>query len=141
TLQSSTVSVCAGLKCGAPAGLAGAADGVPNVLVSRSYATTGQVLAWTPAQLHRSTDGGKTFKPVTLPAKAAVQALAEDGDGALYLSLLTTDAKGNATGGLFVSRDGGASWPQLGKDTPLAKGSTPAAPLGHHRLTDAAGRR
>ena len=138
TLQSSTVSVCAGLKCGAPAGLAGD-DGVPNVLVSRSYATTGQVLAWTPAQIHRSTDGGKTFKPVTLPAKAALQALAEDGDGALYLSLLTTDAKGNATGGLFVSRDGGASWTQLGKDTPLSKGSTSVASLGHNRLMAAPG--
>ena len=138
TLQSSTVTVCTGLKCGDPAALAGA-DGVPNVLVSRSFATTGQVLAWTPAQLHRSTDGGKTFKPVTLPAKAAVQSLAEDSDGAVYLSLLTTDAKGVATGGLFVSRDGGASWTQLGKDTPLAKGSTSVASLGHNRLMAAPG--
>jgi hypothetical protein len=132
-LQSSTVTVCTAAKCADPTVLTGA-DGIPTVLPARSFATTGLAYAWTGDRLFRTTDAAKTFKSVTLPAKAAVQAMDEDTDGALYLSLLTTDAKGNPSGGVYVSRDEGKSWTQLGKDTPLAKGSVSISSLGRNRL-------
>jgi RNA polymerase sigma-70 factor (ECF subfamily) len=140
TLQSSTVTVCTGPKCAQPAALPGT-EGIPNVLISRSFATTGQVFAWTADHTYRSTDGGKTFKTMTMPAASAVQGLAEDPDGALYASLLTTDPKGITSGGLFVSRDAAKTWSQVGKDTPLGKGAGSVASISHDRLlaTPAAG--
>src|SRR5438270_214713 len=76
TLQSANVTVCTGLRCADPVVLPGT-EGIPNVLVSRSFATTGQVLAWTADHLYRPTDGGKTFKAMTLPGTAAVQGAAD----------------------------------------------------------------
>jgi photosystem II stability/assembly factor-like uncharacterized protein len=35
---------------------------------------------------------------------------------------------------VFVSRNGGRTWTQVGKDTALAKGTTSIASLGHDRL-------
>ena len=136
SLQSSTVTVCTGLKCAAPTALPGT-DGVPNVLVSRSYATSGQVFAWTADHLYRSADGGKTYKTMAVPTTSAVQGLAEDVDGALYASLLTTDPKGITSGGLFVSRDAGKTWSQVGKDTPLGKGAGSVVSISRDRLVAA----
>ena len=67
----------------------------------------------------------------------AVQGLAEDVDGALYASLLTTDPKGITSGGLFVSRDAGKTWSQVGKDTPLGKGAGSVVSISHDRLVAA----
>ena len=59
---------------------------------------------------------------------------AEDSDGAVYVSLLTTDAKGVTSGGVYATRDGGKTWNQVGKDTALAKGATSVSSLGHDRV-------
>jgi RNA polymerase sigma-70 factor (ECF subfamily) len=131
--QASTVTVCAFGTCANPAVLPDA-DPFPTVQPSRTFATSGVVYAWAGSHLFRSANGGGVFKPVALPAKADVQAIAEDPDGSLYVSLLSTDAKGVTTGGVYVSRDGGRTWTQVGKDTALAKGATSVVSLGHDRL-------
>jgi RNA polymerase sigma-70 factor (ECF subfamily) len=133
TQQDPTVTTCAFGTCANPA-LLPDADRFPTVQPSRSFATNGIVYAWAGPRLYRSANGGGVFKPVALPAKADVRAIAEDPDGSLYVSLLSTDAKGVSTGGVFVSRDGGHTWTQVGKDTGLAKGATSIASLGHDRL-------
>ena len=50
------------------------------------------------------------------------------------MSLLNTDPKGAWSGGVFVTRDGGKTWAQVGKDTPLATGATSISSLGHERV-------
>ncbi|TMK88373.1 MAG: hypothetical protein E6G57_07340 [Actinobacteria bacterium] len=57
---------------------------------------------------------------MTLPVNAEVKGVAEDADGGVYVALLSTDAKGVTTGGLYVTRDGGKTWTQVGKDRVLA---------------------
>jgi photosystem II stability/assembly factor-like uncharacterized protein len=66
--------------------------------------------------------------------KATVTGLAEDLDGAFYVSLLGTDVKGKPTGGVFVTRDSGRTWTPVGQDTPLAKGAVSVASVGKGRL-------
>src|SRR5205823_2135748 len=119
-LQSSVVSVCRSSTCDDPVSLPGA-DGVPSLLVSRSFATTGLAFAWAGPHLYRSTDGGARFRALAPPAPAGVQALAEGDDGTLYAALLGADADGHPVGGLFVSHDAGRTWNRLGHDTLLEK--------------------
>jgi hypothetical protein len=133
THQASTVTVCAFGKCGDPAVMAGA-DRMTSVQPSRTFANTGVVYAWAGQLFYRSADGGASFKTVTLPAKAAVQTVAEDPDGALYVSLLSVDPKTGSLGGVYVTRDGGKTWTQVGKDTALGKGASSVVSLGHDRL-------
>jgi len=134
TQQSASVTICTFSKCGNPAVLPGA-DGLPTILPSRAFASNGVVLAQTGDQLFRSVDAGHSFKSVTLPAKGAVAALAEDPDGSVYVSLLSTDPKTNATSGaVYVTRDGGKTWTAVGKESPLAKGATSISSLAHDRL-------
>jgi RNA polymerase sigma-70 factor, ECF subfamily len=133
TQQVSAVTVCALSKCGDPAVLDDA-DGVPTVLPSRAFATNGVVFAWVGNRLYRSSDGGDSFKSVTLPANGAVQDIAEDPDGTVYASLLNTDPKGVTTGGVFSTHDGGKTWTPVGGNTPLAKGATSITSLGHGRV-------
>jgi hypothetical protein len=131
-LQSSTVSVCSDSQCAAPTTLPGA-EGTPTVFTSRSFVGTGEAYAWTGDRLFRSTDGGEHFKALALPAKGAVTGMVDDADGAVYVSLAGTD-KGTPTGGLFVTRDSGKTWTQLGQDTRLAKGAASVTSLGKNRL-------
>jgi RNA polymerase sigma-70 factor (ECF subfamily) len=132
-LQSSTVTVCSRSQCASPTVLPGA-DGVPDVFTARSFVGTGQSFAWVGEHLFRSVDGGASFKPVALPLKAAVTALTEDTDGAFFVSLLGTDAKGKPVGGVFVSRDTGQTWTPAGQDAPLAKGAVSVVSTGKNRL-------
>ncbi len=128
----SAVTVCTLGKCGDPAVLSDA-DGLPTVLPSRA-SDANVVYAWTGDNFYRSSDGGDSFKSVTLPAKGDVNAVAEDPDGAVYVSLLSADGKHPPTGGVWVTHDAGKTWTQVGKDTPLAKGATSMSSLGHDRV-------
>jgi len=136
-LQASTVSVCNAGKCAEPTVLSGA-DGTPNVLASKAFVGSGQAFAWTSNRLYRSLDGGGHFSSVSLPAKADIKGLSEGPDGALYLALLSTDAKGKTSGGVFVSRDGGKGWQPLGSDTALAKGAASVGSIGTHLVASSA---
>jgi hypothetical protein len=133
THQDTTVTVCAFGKCGDPAVLADA-DRPATVQPSRAFASTGVVYAWAGQRFYRSADGGSSFKAVTLPANASVQTVAEDPDGAVYVSLLKVDPKTGSIGGVYVTHDGGKTWTQVGKDTALAKGASSVVSLGHDRL-------
>ncbi|MBV8982896.1 MAG: sigma-70 family RNA polymerase sigma factor [Acidimicrobiia bacterium] len=134
TQRSAIVTECISGKCNSPVALPGA-QVLPTVVASRNFATNGVVFALAGNLFYRSVDGGDSFEPVTLPANLGIEGIAEDADGALYVSLLGTDPKGGATtGGLYVTRDGGKTWTQLGKDTPLGKGATSVSALGHDRL-------
>jgi len=137
-LQASSVSVCNAGKCSDPAVLPGA-DGTPTVLASKSFVGSGQAFAWTSSKLFRSLDGGGHFSTVNLPApKADIKGLAEGPDGAIYVALLSTDAKGKTGGGVFVSRDGGRAWSQIGDDTPLAKGAASVGSIGTRLVASSA---
>ncbi|MBV8162236.1 MAG: sigma-70 family RNA polymerase sigma factor [Acidimicrobiia bacterium] len=133
TQQLAMVTTCVQDKCGASALLAGA-QGLPTVQPSPTFATTGIVFAWAGDTLYRSADGGQSFKPLTLPVAAGVQGVAEDAGGADYVALLNTDPEGVTTGGVYVTRDGGKTWTQLGKDTALAKGVSSIVFDAHGRL-------
>jgi RNA polymerase sigma-70 factor, ECF subfamily len=134
TQQSVAVTVCAFSTCGNPVALPGA-QGLPTILPARTFAANGEVLARTAGQLFRSTDGGHSFKAVTLPANGAIAAIAEDPDGGIYVSLLTASPKTNVvTGGVYVTRDGGKTWTPVGEDSSLAKGATSISSLGRDRL-------
>jgi RNA polymerase sigma-70 factor (ECF subfamily) len=126
------VTICTSGKCGSPTFLPGG-DELPTVLPSRSP-DANVVYAWASDGLYRSTDRGASFSSLTLPAKGDVNGVTEDPDGALYMSLLTTDWKHATSWGLYVTRDGGKTWTQVGKDTPLAKGATSISSLGHDRV-------
>jgi len=133
TQQLSTVTVCAFGKCGDPAGLPDA-DRLPTVQASRTFASSGVAFAWAGTHLYRSADGGQSFKAMTLPVNAEVKGVAEDADGGVYVALLSTDAKGVTTGGVYVTRDSGKTWTQVGKDTALAKGASSIVSLGKDRV-------
>ena len=133
TNQSSAVTVCAFGKCGAAVALPGA-EGLPTVQASHAFASSGVVFAWAGDRLFRSADRGQTFKAMTLPVVAGVQGVAEGADGAVYVALLSTDVKGVTTGGVYVTRDSGKTWTQVGRDTELAKGGTSIVAVGHDRL-------
>jgi len=131
--QLSAIAVCRFSKCADPVVLPGT-GAIPSVLPTQSFATSGVVYAWTASALYRSSDAGASFKPVTLPNTGSVLGLAEDPDGAVYLSMSTTNAKGVTSGGLYVTSDGGKTWTQVGTDTALAKGATSVSSLGHGRV-------
>jgi photosystem II stability/assembly factor-like uncharacterized protein len=135
TQQVSTVTVCSFGKCGTPAVLPNAdAGSLPTVQASRTFSSSGVAFAWAGAHLYRSADSAQSFKALTLPANGAVQGIAEDAEGALYVALLNTDAKGVTTGGVFVTKDAGKTWTQVGKDTGLAKGASSIVSIGKDRL-------
>ncbi|MBV8982100.1 MAG: hypothetical protein JO086_14450, partial [Acidimicrobiia bacterium] len=133
TQRSAIVTECIFGKCSTPAALPGA-QVLPTVVASRNFDTNGVVFAWAGNLFYRSIDGGTSFKPVALPGNFGIEGIAEDADGALYVSLLSTDPKSTTSGGLYVTRDGGKTWTQLGKDSALGKGATSVSALGHDRL-------
>jgi photosystem II stability/assembly factor-like uncharacterized protein len=129
--QNSIVSACIVSNCTSPAVLP-SSTGTPAVMTSRTYSTTGLVFAWVLDKLYRSTDGGRSFSAVRLPARGAIDALTEDAHGGLYLGLLQLNGSGTS-GGLFVSHDSGSTWERLGQGTRLDAGvlSVTALPTGN----------
>jgi photosystem II stability/assembly factor-like uncharacterized protein len=129
--QNAIVSACDVSNCTTPAVLAGS-TGTPAVMTSRSYSTTGLAYAWDVDKLYRSTDGGRLFAPLDLPLPAAIQAVTEDAQGALYVGVQQDTGHGSI-GGLFASHDAGSTWTRLGEGTPLDAGvlSVIALPSGN----------
>jgi len=119
--QNATVSACDGSAC-TPAAMLEGSTGTPAVMTSHRYSTSGLAYAWDVDKMYRSTDGGRSFAPLHLPAQAGIEAVAEDAQGGLYLGLLQIGAHGT-TGGLFVSHDFGTTWQQLGRGTALDRGA------------------
>jgi RNA polymerase sigma-70 factor, ECF subfamily len=131
--QSSVVSTCEHTAC-RPAVSLPESGGVPTLLTTRAFASSGVAFAWRVSKLFRTTDGGGRFSAVTLPVPADVQALSEDGAGTLYLALLRPQPKGPSIGGVFASHDGGSHWQRLGAGTTLDYGAVTVAALPDGRL-------
>jgi len=129
----SAVTTCTISRCGDPVVLDGAV-GQATVLASHSFATNGVVFAWTDGSLYRSSDGGGSFKAVTLPGKGDIESVTEDPDGTLYVSLLNTDAKGVKSGGVYATHDGGKTWMPVVDGSAFVKGATSLTSIGHDRV-------
>ena len=129
--QNAEVSACDVSNCSPPAPLTGV-SGTPAVMTSKSFSATGLAFAWGSDKLFRSTDGARTFSRLHLPAAGAIEDLAEDGRGAVYVALVDFASKA-AAGGLFVSHDAGTTWSRLGRGTVLDAGviSVIALPSGN----------
>jgi hypothetical protein len=122
------VSLCIASVCRTVTDLNGA-QGTPQLAISSSFATDATAFAWNGDQLYRSSDGGDSFARVALPIDSQVQTITDDGAGTFYLALGTVSLDAS-TGGLFVSRDGGATWSRLGAGTSLDKGVSAIAVRG-----------
>ena len=129
----SLVSLCTVATCTPAKPLVGSV-GTPSVLASRSYATSGLAYAWQQTRFYRSIDGGASFGQVALPVPGAVQSVAEDQTGGLFVALLATGADGASSGGVFVSRNAGTTWSRIGAGTALDRGATAVMPLPDGRL-------
>jgi hypothetical protein len=119
--------------------------GPPMLDASSTYAQDGTVFAHTAEGVYKSTDGGSTFVPVVLPptgaSKVGIAALAlsptysESADRHLYVaefSIFGTGQSMTSGGSIFASSDGGQTWTDIAKGSPLASGaiSVVAAPEG-----------
>jgi hypothetical protein len=138
-------------RCDAPSDIEASSDGV-LVQPSIAFAADRTVFARSVQHgtLFRSTDAGHSFAPVTVAPAAntgvisTVQGLAFSADfdaaaprGSAYAAVVgvTQAANGPATviGGVYFSRNGGASWQRLGASSELDHGATALAvtPDGH----------
>lgn len=118
--------------------------GVAKLYVSPRFGRDGTVFA-APNRggLFRSTDGARTFRPVTVtPATkrqliSTVQALSFDG-GDVFAGLLTVSGKsggsGKLAGGVYRSDDGGVTWSKVGGASDLDRGVTAVAAAGDRLL-------
>jgi RNA polymerase sigma factor (sigma-70 family) len=129
----SLVSRCTGGTCTPAKPLVGSV-GTPSLLASRSYASSGLAYAWQQSRFYRSVDGGASFAALALPAAGAVQSVAEDHAGGLYVALLAKGNGGSSSGGVFLSHDAGTTWSRIGAGTALDRGATAVMPLPDGRL-------
>jgi len=117
----SAVTLCTGTSCGDPVTLSDSI-GVPEVLTSSSFASTGLAFAWVGDALYRTSGSSLSFSALPLPASGMVRVLTEDTRGVLYLGISDTLADGRTSGGLFNSTDHGSTWQRLGAGTILDQG-------------------
>lgn len=114
----------AALSCGFPVSLAGSSPGDGHdisLVLSSDFASSGLAFARTPSGLFRTVDGGRSFLSVAPPPRAAaryttIPSIAMSA-GTLYIALLQVVASGSVqltAGGVYRSRDLGATWQQLG---------------------------
>jgi hypothetical protein len=105
------------------------------------------VYARTGSAVYRSSDGGRSFLPVPLPARqsgavyttipAAALGAASGARTPLYVAMLEMIGAGQSrltAGGVYVSPDGGATWRAVGSPGPLDGGATSVMSLPDGRL-------
>lgn len=108
----STVTVCSAASCLPTTTLAGL-SGSPQLLVSRGYATDGLVFAWRSTGLYRSTDGGLSFSPVSVPSHGVIEAVVQRPAGGFLMAISPRIDVTRVGGGLFTSPDG-TTWQRIG---------------------------
>lgn len=144
----------AALDCHGSTVLAGAgAFAIPvSLAASSSYVDDGTVFARAGRAVYKSTDGGRTFTPLTIlpdrggsvtayPALQLAPGYSERGPvRALYVAALQanvdrTDPRGGSSGGgVLRSDDGGATWVRAGSPSPLDGGASALAVASDGRL-------
>jgi RNA polymerase sigma-70 factor (ECF subfamily) len=126
TDSSAGVYRCVNGTCEARAPLA-ELTAVPNLVVSPSFARDHAVWAWRGQLLYRSADGGASFDRIAVPAGGDLSSVVVAADGT-YIGLWA-DRTGRQ-GGLFRTRDDGASWQPVATSGPFAAGVTAIADVG-----------
>jgi RNA polymerase sigma-70 factor (ECF subfamily) len=131
----SAVFRCTAFRCDTGLPLTGSV-GVPEVVVSPTFARDSVVMAWRGKALFRASGEGR-FTAVPLPVEAFVQDVTFDPRARLVVAVRRLDDTGS-TGGLFRSADGGGRWEQVGRGTRLAGGVVAVAALPDGRILAAA---
>ena len=107
-----------------------------TLVMSPGYASDGIVFAVEPTALFKSADGGHTFAPVSLgepgAAATAVGALVLDPhfteNRTAYAAVLQVfTGQASVRGGVYATKDGGATWARIGSPSPLDHGATSVA--------------
>jgi RNA polymerase sigma-70 factor (ECF subfamily) len=132
TTTQSVVTTCRQSVCDDPVVLSGS-TGTASIILAPSFASSGFGLAWRGDRLYRTTDGGRTFTLLALPTESFFSDVVFGADDAVYAAMWSIDKAVNR-GGLFVSRDQGATWSRLGSGTSLDRGSITVVPLSASRL-------
>ena len=127
-----------GYTCSSPVTLASGQKmpGAATLVMSPGYTTDGTVFAVEPTALMRSTDGGRSFLPLSIGAPGAtatsVGSLALDPDFArnhvAYAAVLQIfTGKAGTSGGVYRTADGGTTWTRVGSPSPFDHGATSLA--------------
>lgn len=106
-----TVTVCSRENC-LPTTTLDHLSGSPQLLASSRYADDGLVFAWRPSGLYRSTDGGFSFSPVSVPSQGIIQTVVQRPGGGFLMAVSARLVSLPLAGGLFTSPDG-AAWKRL----------------------------
>jgi len=125
----------ASFGCASPSPMAGAQGADVSLSLAGDFPRSGVAVARTSRGLYRSTDGGHTFVPITVPATGGASytavsgvALTPAGD-TMYVATLSVVDPGGARrattgGGVDATTDGGATWHRLGGASPLDGGAS-----------------
>jgi hypothetical protein len=138
-----------GTALGNPAEASAFTSASAYLLASQDYASDGTVFAATSKTIAKSTDGGATFKPLTVvapttnaspvfPMMALSQGYREGGPvRTAYVAVFRVVGKGASShtdGGVYRSSDGGATWAPLAATGPFAGGASAVAVAPDGRL-------
>jgi hypothetical protein len=132
------------LRCSGGSPLAGDHSADVTLLVANRER---DVVARTTTGVYRSTDGGRSFAPLSLPVApgsayttvAAVSLAPATDTEVVYVALLHllhagTGAAASTSGGVYATLNGGVTWRAIGKGGPLDGGSTAVASAPDGRL-------
>jgi hypothetical protein len=132
------------LRCSGGSPLAGERGADITLLVANRER---DVVARSATAVYRSTDGGRSFAPLSLPVArgsayttvAAVSLAAGNDTEIVYVALLHllhagTGAAASTSGGVYASINGGVTWRTIGSGGPLDGGSTAVASAPDGRL-------
>jgi photosystem II stability/assembly factor-like uncharacterized protein len=126
------------LHCDSPAPLPGASGDV-SLQLRDDYTSSGVVLARTAGALYRSTNGGHSFLPLTLPSRSGAVRTAvagatltpmsltgRDGIDVALIDVVTSGTAIATAGGVFQTDNGGAAWHEVGGGSGLLDGGATA---------------
>lgn len=129
----SLVQVCRKSVCDEPVQLPGATGAPDGIAVAPSFARTGLAFTWRIGKLYRTVDGARSFSELRLPKATDIKNVVFADDDTVYAASAGFEGTKTA-GGLFVSRDRGDSWTQLGAGTVLDRGVAAVALMRNGRL-------